>query len=91
MTAPMDRAGVVRVMTQRMPTYLYGLAREHALAQLADMEAAGLRVVPVVLTQQQKARVRDNGGETAVAWATAAWPDLLAASPFAPPQQGSGT
>jgi hypothetical protein len=103
MTAPVDRAGLVRVMAETYdPDAFKELAQsERSVAMtrahrdfaqvmgerfLAAIEDAGSRVVPMVLTKLQKERVLANGGETAVAWATAAWPDLLAASPFAPPQ-----
>lgn len=39
------------------------------------------KLVPVKPTQEMKLRVNDNGGPGALAWAMAAYPDMLAAAP----------
>ena len=44
----------------------------------------GYALVPVKVTHAMKNAVRANGGNQAVAYALAAWPDLLAAAPPAP-------
>ena len=44
----------------------------------------GWKLVPVELTNEMKERVRSKGGPQALAFAIAAWPDLLSAAP----QQG---
>lgn len=41
-------------------------------------------------TEAMKAAVRENGGNTAVAYALAAWPDLLFASPLSQGGQADG-
>ena len=70
--------------------------REGADAALAAIDAAlasgeqgwripeGYALVPVKVTHAMKNAVRANGGNQAVAYALAAWPDLLAAAPPAP-------
>lgn len=47
-------------------------------------EPDGWKLVPVELTNEMKERVRSKGGPQALAFAIAAWPDLLSAAP----QQG---
>lgn len=50
-------------------------------ALLSELDAAGWQLVPKVLTEYQIETVRENGGNQAVAYLMAAWPDLLAAAP----------
>lgn len=45
--------------------------------------SAKWKLVPVRPTQDMKLRVNDNGGPGALAWAMAAYPDMLAAAPLA--------
>ena len=52
-------------------------------AVLAALDNAGLVVVPREPTKEMLNIVRGNGGTSALAWALAAWPDMIAASPYA--------
>lgn len=59
---------------------------QEAADALAAIEAhgGGCRVVPVEATPSMFRRVSGQGGMQAAAYARAAWPDMLAASPYAP-------
>lgn len=85
MTAPRDRAGVVRVMRDGSEW----LSTDRATRLLEHMEAAGLRVVPVEATEEMERRVNAHCDtpDAELGWT---WQHWLAASPFAPPQ-GDGT
>lgn len=93
MSAPTDRAGVVRVIRDGSDW----LSTDRATRLLEHMEAAGLRVVPVEVLNNLRAaemRTRDVGDTDAMALdrdmrhANAYLNQALdAASPFAPPQK----
>ena len=90
MTAPQNRAEVLALMAA---AYMRSDAKTFEAsmgAVLATLEAAGLRVVPVEMTDEPWADVaRECHAEPYSLWmerAREAWPDLLAALPFAPPQ-----
>lgn len=98
MTAPQDRAGVVRVMADAARDSDGLNTRQVARDQLAALEAAGLRVVPASVVEglhniawpDQRRPVVPDGEvhHIAMLWATKA---LDAASPFAPPPQEETT
>lgn len=86
MSAPTDRAGVVRVMAEASWHWRGGNQGEHILAAL---EAAGLRVVPVEATEEmlrEGTRRMSYFAPTKGVYprARTCWPAMLAASPFAP-------
>lgn len=101
MTAPQDRAGLVRVMAAAFFASRHrsiGNALEDALAAI---EAAGCRVVPVEATGDMcaffheghyapldRVAYRAAGGfpKAEYEWAFMGYRAMLAASPFAPPQ-----
>lgn len=53
---------------------------EAALADIAALVVAGWKLVPMKMTEAMKDRVRKRGGPQALAYALAAWPDLLDAA-----------
>ncbi|MFG1332069.1 hypothetical protein V5F41_12555 [Xanthobacter autotrophicus] len=57
------------------------------MSALAHNVPDGWMLVPVKPTEEMKARVRENGGPQALAYALAAWPDMLASAPPAPPAE----
>jgi hypothetical protein len=54
------------------------MCRTEYSRMITAFEAAGLHLVPTKPTAAMKERVAENGGAQAVAWALAAWPDMLA-------------
>lgn len=101
MTAPQDRAGLVRVMAHAMRRRP-ATVEQKAEAALAFLEAAGLRVVPESVLHALNAAhevlaycvIPGRGRDDAIAVNNAIYDArraAAAASPFAPPQQGDGT
>lgn len=92
MSAPQDRAGVVRVMAKGMLaphldiTNYPGVVLD-AWNALAALEAAGLRVVPVEATEEMVAAGKAAATLYLNHIERRHWNAMLAASPFAPPQE----
>lgn len=60
-------------------------ANDLITAYLATMEVEGFVWMPTAITQEMREAVRKNGGDGAVGWANAIYPDLIAARPRVTP------
>lgn len=54
-------------------------------AYLAAKEAGGFVMMPTAIMQEMREAVRKDGGDGAVGWANAIYPDLIAARPRVTP------
>jgi hypothetical protein len=93
MTSPLIEAVARALCKQSFPdyptAYVDTMYREHVDAYqrsarivLEAIEASGTHVLmPTTITQDMREAVRSAGGTEAVAWANAAYPELLSARP----------